>query len=145
MQKMRVWCLRDDSLEKEMATQFSILVWRIPWTEEPGGLQSIESQRVWHGQATEYTIWKGFYADLWDSLYSAFSSRNLSWESNCLVLSVPSHRYKRYILNKTAKSTFCYFQPSLILFILTCCILYIKFLDSYRFSVFKDSIWFNYF
>ena len=33
-------------LEKEMATQFSILAWRIPWTEEPGGLQSMGSERV---------------------------------------------------------------------------------------------------
>ena len=31
---------REDSLEKEMATHSSILAWRIPWTEEPGGLQS---------------------------------------------------------------------------------------------------------
>ena len=36
----------EDSLEKEMATHSSILAWRIPWTEEPGGLQSIGSQRV---------------------------------------------------------------------------------------------------
>ena len=35
-------------LEKEMATQFSILAWRIPWTEEPGGLQSMGSERVGH-------------------------------------------------------------------------------------------------
>ena len=34
------------ALEKEMATQFSILAWRMPWTEEPGGLQSTGSQRV---------------------------------------------------------------------------------------------------
>ena len=33
----------EDSLEKEMATHSSILAWRIPWTEEPGGLQSIRS------------------------------------------------------------------------------------------------------
>ena len=33
-------------LEKEMATYSSILVWKIPWTEEPGGLQSMGSQRV---------------------------------------------------------------------------------------------------
>ena len=33
----------EDSLEEEMATHFSILSWRIPWTEEPGGLQSIVS------------------------------------------------------------------------------------------------------
>ena len=39
---------REDSLEKEMATHSSILAWRILWTEEPGGLQSIGSQRVGH-------------------------------------------------------------------------------------------------
>ena len=36
----------EDSLEKEMATHFSILAWKIPWTKEPGGLQSMGSQRV---------------------------------------------------------------------------------------------------
>ena len=35
-------------LEKEMATHTSILAWRIPWTEEPAGLQSMDSQRVGH-------------------------------------------------------------------------------------------------
>ena len=46
---MRVWSLgREDPLEKGMATHSSILAWRIPWTEEPGGLQSIGSQRVGH-------------------------------------------------------------------------------------------------
>ena len=35
-------------LEKEMATHSSTLAWRIPWTEEPGGLQSMELQRVGH-------------------------------------------------------------------------------------------------
>ena len=39
---------REDPLEKGMATQSSILAWRIPWTEEPGGLQSMGSQRVRH-------------------------------------------------------------------------------------------------
>ena len=37
---------REDSLEKEMATHSSILSWRIPWTEQPSGLQSIGPQRV---------------------------------------------------------------------------------------------------
>ena len=37
---------REDLLEKEMATHSSILAWRIPWTEEPGGLQTMGSQRV---------------------------------------------------------------------------------------------------
>ena len=39
---------REGPLEKEMATHSSILAWRIPWTEEPGGLQSTGSQRVGH-------------------------------------------------------------------------------------------------
>ena len=38
----------EDPLEKGMVTHSSILAWRIPWTEEPGGLQSMESQRVRH-------------------------------------------------------------------------------------------------
>ena len=39
---------QEDALEKELATHSSILTWRIPWTEEPGGLQSTGSQRVRH-------------------------------------------------------------------------------------------------
>ena len=39
---------REDLLEKKMATHSSILAWKIPWTEEPGRLQSIGSQRVGH-------------------------------------------------------------------------------------------------
>ena len=38
----------EDPLEQKMATHFSIPAWRIPWTEEPGGLQSMGSQRVRH-------------------------------------------------------------------------------------------------
>ena len=36
----------EDPLEKKMATHSNILAWEIPWTEEPGGLQSVGSQRV---------------------------------------------------------------------------------------------------
>ena len=36
----------EDLLDKEMATHFSILVWKIPWTEEPGGLESTALQQV---------------------------------------------------------------------------------------------------
>ena len=39
---------REDTLEKRMSTHSSILAWRIPWTEESGELQSIESRRVGH-------------------------------------------------------------------------------------------------
>ena len=44
---------QEDPLEKEMATHSSVLAWRIPWTEEPGGLQSVGSQRVGHNLATK--------------------------------------------------------------------------------------------
>ena len=39
---------QEDPLEREMATHSSVLAWRIPGTEEPGGLQSVEPQRVGH-------------------------------------------------------------------------------------------------
>ena len=49
IQEMQVQSLgQEDPLEKGMATHSSILAWRIPWTEEPGGLQSIGLQRVGH-------------------------------------------------------------------------------------------------
>ena len=49
MQETQVRSLgREDPLEKEMATHSSFLAWAIPWTEEPGGLQFMGSQRVRH-------------------------------------------------------------------------------------------------
>ena len=49
MQEIGVQALgQEDALEKEMAIHSSILAWTIPWTEEPGGLQSKGSQRVRH-------------------------------------------------------------------------------------------------
>ena len=49
MRETGVWSLGwEDTLEKEMATHSSILVWRIPWMQDAGGLQSIGSQRVRH-------------------------------------------------------------------------------------------------
>ena len=53
LQEARVQSLgQEDFLEKEMATHSSILAWKIPWTEEPGRLQSMESLRVGHGLVT---------------------------------------------------------------------------------------------
>ena len=47
MQETRVQTLgREDPLEEELATHSSIVTWEVPWTEEPGGLQSKRSQRV---------------------------------------------------------------------------------------------------
>ena len=51
-----VWCLgREDLLEKGIATHSSILAWEIPWTEEPGELQSMGSQRVRQDRVTKCT------------------------------------------------------------------------------------------
>ena len=53
MQETWVWFLsQEDPLEKGMATHSSLLAWRIPWTEKPGGLQSMGLQRVGHDWAT---------------------------------------------------------------------------------------------
>ena len=57
MQRIRVRSLGwEDPLEQGMGTHSSIFTWRIPWTEEPGGIQSIGSQRVRHNLAANYTI-----------------------------------------------------------------------------------------
>ena len=54
MQEIQVWSLGwEDPLEKEMAIHSSILIWKIPRTEEPGGLKSIGSQRVRHDFVTK--------------------------------------------------------------------------------------------
>ena len=50
-----------DALEKGMATHSSILTWKSPWIEEPGGLQSLGSKRVRHDQATNtfnFDVWQ---------------------------------------------------------------------------------------
>ena len=59
LQKTRVWSLgQEDPLEKGMATHSSILAWRIPWTEEPGGVQSMSMPRVGHNWATNtFNVW----------------------------------------------------------------------------------------
>ena len=60
MQKTQVQSLgQEDPLEKEMAIHSSILAWRIPWTEEPGGLQSMGSQELDMTWETRTGIEKG--------------------------------------------------------------------------------------
>ena len=63
IQQMQVWSLgQEGSLEEEMATHSSILAWKIPWTEEPGRLQSLGSHRVgddWSNLAhTSKDLWR---------------------------------------------------------------------------------------
>ena len=67
-----VWSLVwEDPLEKEMATPFSVLAWEIPWTEEPGGLQSVGgNKRVGHNLATkrQSITWCHVHQETWGSL-----------------------------------------------------------------------------
>ena len=66
------------SLEKEMATCFSILTWKSPWTEEPGGLQSMGSQRVRHDWAHTHKIFKDYISFLLKEIYDV----------KCIMLSI---------------------------------------------------------
>ena len=77
VQKTRVQSLGwEDPLEKEMATHSSTLAWKIPWTEEPGRLQSMGSQRVRHDWATSL-----HYAVLYaEYLYAEYIMRNAGLE-----------------------------------------------------------------
>ena len=57
MRETWVWFLgREDSLEKEMAIHSSTIAWKIPWTEEPGRLQSVGLQRIRHDWATSLSL-----------------------------------------------------------------------------------------
>ena len=85
---------QENPLEKEMAMPFNILAWRLPWTEEPGGLQSMGSQRVGHDLAMNNST-RGIkqyitFGDLsvWPGVLSAKESHMLRGgpESQGLVL-----------------------------------------------------------
>ena len=60
MQETQVRSLSGRPMEKEMATHSSILAWKIPWTEEPGWLQSMGSQKVGHNRATNIYMYLSF-------------------------------------------------------------------------------------
>ena len=88
---------QEDPLEKEMATHSSILAWKIPWTEDPGRLQSMGSQRVRHNWATSLSDCHSTYKlnKLGDNIQPwciPFAILNQSWHcsmsgSNCCFLS----------------------------------------------------------
>ena len=74
VQETWVWFLGwEDPLEKEMATHSSIHAWRIPWTEEPGRLQSMGLQRVGHDWATSLSFFFSFF-----KVYSLYAL-DISW------------------------------------------------------------------
>ena len=87
-QEMWVWSLDwEDPLEESMATRSSVLAWRTPWTEEPGRLQSMESQLKWlstkHAQCIKKQRHHFTNKDLRSESYGFSSSHVWMWELNC--------------------------------------------------------------
>ena len=97
---MGVWSLGpEDTLWEEMATHSSSLARKIPWREESGGRQSMESQRVQHNWATEHTHWEmgaevpncsvvvqspshvGLFVTPWTAAWQVSLSLTISWSS----------------------------------------------------------------
>ena len=93
MQETWIWSLGwDDPLEKGMAIHSSILTWRIPWTEEPGGLQSVGSQRVGHDWETNINygqICLGLIRACGFCLWSPLTSSVAADIVPCLYLKLP--------------------------------------------------------
>ena len=88
------WSLgREDPLEKEMATHSSSLAWKIPWTEEPGRLQPMESQRIEYNWATSLSfsfLLTWVVASTSECLSTEFylgikSSRHMNMETLCVL------------------------------------------------------------
>ena len=108
MRETWVWSLgREDPLEKEMATHSRIFAWEIPWTEEPGRLPSMRSQRVGHDWTAETTnnlgnmhcFWCGdSYCCLWnmeEGFHEAYWSGRIN-RVVCLIEITDSNSLHRY-------------------------------------------------
>jgi len=81
MEETRVRSLDwEDPLEEGMATHSSILAWRIPWTEEPGRLQSMGLQRVGYNRVTEYT-YDSIYMNIYIYIHEALNI----WHILCIL------------------------------------------------------------
>ena len=91
----------EGALEKGMSTHSSILAWKIPWTEEPGGLQSIGLQRVWDGWETNTCSWvsknerqgPGEGVE-WGRVWPEKGEQcQVRWSRHALQRSAPAHPY----------------------------------------------------
>ena len=96
---------QEDPLEKEMATHSSILAWRIPWTEEPGRLQSMGSQRVGHDWATSLSFTFNSYVTGHTQYYRIHISLNLSQCSKERNKGYPHFTMEMLALSHTATTT----------------------------------------
>ena len=95
------------SLEKEMAAYSSTLAWRIPWTEKPGRLQSVGSQRVRHDWATSHTCYR----------YTIISMQFQKWSTTSWEYFWPIHIYsnlQHIVLYVTAHSAAIRYDQELV-------------------------------
>ena len=98
MQEMQVQSLgQEDPLEEEMATHSSILAWRIPWTEEPGGLQSMGSQRVKNDLVSKHTCW---YTEIQLVSHTAVTTSNVAKFTSVLIICLLFSTNKSHHLEK---------------------------------------------
>ena len=90
MQETWVWSLGwEGPLEEDMATHSSILAWRIPWTEEPAGLQSIGLQRVGHDWSDLARIYINYVKALKINKSRQTLKANMLVAQSCLILCNP--------------------------------------------------------
>ena len=100
MWETQAWSLGwDDPLEKGMATHSSILAWKIPWTEDPGRLQSMRPQRVGHNWMTNTSLSHMChgYSTMFQGKYTMIF--NGSIEFHCMTI---------ILFNQPINTTFCY-------------------------------------
>ena len=104
MQEMQVQSLgQEDPLEEEMATHSSILAWRIPWTEEPGGLQSMGSQRVENDLVSKHTCW---YTEIQLVSHTAVTTSNVAKFTSVLIICLLFYTNKSGHLEKKKDNLF---------------------------------------
>ena len=101
----------EDPLEKEKATHSSTLAWKTLWTEEPGGLQSMGSQRVGHDWATSFSVFSYFLPSVGGFFTLELQSCYLTWK--CRQLGSKTR------FSRGHKKVWKVKIPSLVLFILT--------------------------
>ena len=92
MQETRAWSLgQEDPLEKEMSTHSRTLAWKIPWTEEPGRLQSMGPQRVRHDWATELNWTEGIITHT--HIHTCIWMYTCEWVCMCIHLCACMYTY----------------------------------------------------
>ena len=118
MQETWVWSLGwEDTLEKRVATHFSILAWRIPWTEDPGRLHSMGSQRVGHDWVTNTSIC--FRHSDW-----------VVWLSRVVIMTFSTWSFyilgskTMYVLTWFSQMDLFYYSPKLVVFFRLCVLIW---------------------